>query len=910
MKNNTRLDGIKNFVNQWSDCGYERGEAQPFWLNLLRVLFGVDDPERRIVFEHRINGKFIDAMIPSTHVLIEQKSRGHDLDAAFRQAKAYDNELPFDRKSRWIVCSDFQTFRIYDMNRRKPEPEIIRLLELPKEYHRLNFLLDLQNEHIQRELELSLRAGEIVGNLYDAFAKSYVDPESPEATDSLNKLCVRLVFCLYAEDAGIFKKNQLHDYLNKFPTEHLRIALINLFEVLATPDEQRDPYIEDTLAEFPYVNGGLFVDEKIEIPKFTAAARFHLLVEAEGFNWAGISPTIFGALFESTLNPSTRRSGGMHYTSIENIRKVIDPLFLDELRAEFHKCKTRRQLLDFQDKLASLKFFDPACGSGNFLTETYLCLRRLENEVLKRLFGAKIKLGDIENPIKVSIEQFYGVEINDFAVAVAQTAMWIAESQMMRETGEIVHRELDFLPLKTAAHIVRGNALRLDWKKLVPRGLNYIMGNPPFSGARLMTAENKSDLHHVFDGWKNVGNLDFVCCWFKRAAEFIVDTSIRCGFVATNSIAQGELIGLMWKPIFVNQNIHIDFAWRTFKWSNEIKDSASVHCVIVGFSHAPNRKPKLIFDGEKKIVAKNINAYLLDAPDFFVERRTTPICNVPTIMIGNRPTDDGNYLFTAEEAEEFLQREPRAKKFIRQLIGGEEFVKGKLRYCLWLKDATPDEIRSMPQVRKRVENVRKFRSTSASADNRKDAVRPALFARTPQPVGVDYIAVPQVSSERRRYIPMGFICGDIIASNLIQIIPNATLHEFGVLESIVHMAWMRVVCGRLGNGYRYSASLVYNNFPWATPTETRRAAIERSAQKILDARTLYPNSGLAALYDEATMPLELRKAHAENDRAVLDAYGFDRSLDESEIVARLIQLYRTLIAPRASGANDAAGGNS
>ena len=765
--------------------------------------------------------------------------------------------------------------------------------------------MDIGDTNIKKEMEVSLQAGEIVGVLYDALLKQYKDPQAEDTLKSLNALCVRLVFCLYAEDAGIFgSKSMFHDYLRDIPASGVRKALVELFRTLDQKPEQRDKYLADdnpALAAFPYVNGGLFSDENIEIPPFTEELKALLLEKAsEDFDWSAISPTIFGAVFESTLNPETRRSGGMHYTSIENIHKVIDPLFLDGLRSELEEIKeiavdkTRKATLSaFQSKLAGLTFLDPACGSGNFLTETYLSLRKLENEVL-RCSTDQISM-DLDGIIQVSIGQFYGIEINDFAVTVAKTALWIAESQMMKETEDVVHMTLDFLPLKSYANITEGNALRLDWESVVPKHkLNYIMGNPPFVGARLMGLEQKDDINAIFFGWKNAGNLDYVSCWYKKAADLMSGTEIRAALVSTNSVTQGEAVANLWKPMF-EAGVHIDFAHRTFRWDSEAKIKAHVHCVIVGFSTAPNIASKVIYTAERPQIVQNINGYLLDAANIFVESRNKPICNVPEIGIGNKPIDGGNYLFTKEEMEVFLKAEPAAEKWFKPWYGSQEFINRKPRYCLWLGDCPPNELRKMPECMKRVEAVRQLRLASKSTGTVKLADTPTRFHVENMPEGT-YIVVPEVSSEKRRYVPMGFMTPDILCSNLVKIIPNATLYHFGVLTSNVHMAWMRAVCGRLEMRYRYSKDVVYNNFPWPTPTDAQKAKIEQTAQAILDARALYPDCSLADLYDEIAMPPELRKAHQQNDRAVMQAYGFDvATTTETSCVAELMRMYQRLV---------------
>ena len=922
MNDTEQRAAAKQFALDWQEHGDEKQETQAFWLALLQKIFGVEEPEKTISFERRVEvddpktgkstTKFIDGYIPQTRVLIEQKGMDIDLRKGYRQsdgsllspyqqARRYGGYLPQSEQPRWIIVCNFREFHIHDMNRPNDEPEVLELVDLEKEYHRLQFIIDTTSDHIKKEMDISLKAGELVGVLYDAFLEQYQKPNDPETLKSLNALCVRLVFCLYAEDAGIFGRHLMfHDYLSAHEREARR-ALIDLFRVLDQKPEERDPYMDDDLAAFPYVNGGLFADEKIIIPRLDENIVDLILRRAsEDFDWSSISPTIFGAVFESTLNPETRRSGGMHYTSIENIHKVIDPLFLDDLRNELAEIQRaavettrKRRLNEFQRKLAGLKFLDPACGSGNFLTETYISLRKLENEALRSL-SDQIVFGDLTNPIQVSIGQFYGIEINDFAVTVAKTALWIAESQMMKETEDIMHMSLDFLPLKSYANILEGNALRMDWERVVPKQeLNYIMGNPPFVGARMMDNAQKEDLNSVFPGWKNAGNLDYVSCWYKKAADLMEETSIRSALVSTNSVTQGEAVGNLWKPLF-EAGVHIDFAHRTFRWDSEAKMKAHVHCVIVGFSVAPNSKPKVIFTSDRPQIVENINGYLLDADDIFVESRSKPICDVPEIGIGNKPIDGGNYLFTKEEMQEFVAREPSSEKWFKPWYGSQEFINRNPRYCLWLGDCPPNELRKMPECMKRVEKVRQMRLESKSAGTRKLADTPTRFHVENMPKGT-YVVIPEVSSERRRYVPMGYMDGSVLCSNKVRLMPKATLFHFGIMTSNVHMAWMRVVCGRLKSDYDYSIKIVYNNFPWPTPTEEQKAKIEQTAQAILDARALYPDASLADLYDESTMPSELRKAHQQNDKAVMRAYGFDiKTTTETACVAELMRMYQKL----------------
>lgn len=690
-----------------------------------------------------------------------------------------------------------------------------------------------------------------------------------------------------------------------------------MFRVLDTKLQDRDPYLKDDnpeLAAFPYVNGGLFSDENIEIPPFTDEIRNLLLEKAsENFNWSEISPTIFGAVFESTLNPETRRSGGMHYTSIENIHKVIDPLFLDELKAELDEIcanpveRTRTaKLRVFQRKLASLTFLDPACGSGNFLTETYLSLRRLENKILVKLSHGQVTMYSAsESPIQVSISQFYGIEINDFAVTVAKTALWIAESQMMKETEKILLVPLEFLPLKTNAFIVEGNALRVDWESVVPKSkLNYIMGNPPFVGYSLQSKEQKSDILSIYvdekgKPYKTAGKIDYVAGWYYKAAKLMQNTPIRTAFVSTNSITQGEQVAGVWKPLFEQFGIHIDFAYQTFRWDSEASAKAHVHCVIVGFSVAVNTNSKKLFIGDKLHLSNNINAYLMDAPNVFIESRNTPLNGVLSMSSGGKPVEGGYYIFTDDEKNAFLKKEPSAQTYFRKFVGSDDFINGYTRWCLWLHDVSPSDIRKLPECMKRVNSVHDYRLESKKAATRAAAATPMSFMEIKRPVG-KFLIVPEVSSQRRKYVPLGFSDKEMICSNKVRFVSNATMYHFGILTSNVHMAWMRAVCGRLKSDYSYSINVVYNNFPWPTPTEQQKAKIEQTAKAILDARALYPDSSLADLYDDLTMPPELRKAHQANDRAVMDAYGFIKGTaartSESACVAELMKLYQQKVS--------------
>ena len=933
MKDSEIRIAAKNFAEYWKDRGYEKGESQSFWLELLGKVLGVENPTHFITFEEQVkidNTSFIDGHISATNVLVEQKSRNKDLRKAikqsdgslltpFQQAQRYSLGLPYSQRPRWIVTCNFSEFLIYDMEKPNGEPEQILLKDLPQEYYRLQFLVDTGDDNIRQEMEVSIKAGSLVGILYEAILNQYIDKTNPRSLQSLNMLCVRLVFCLYAEDAGIFgNHNKFHNYIKAFSGKDLRKALIALFKILDTKPDNRDPYEDEILASFPYVNGGLFADENIEIPQLTDEIRDILLRKAsENFDWSAISPTIFGAVFESTLNPETRRSGGMHYTSIENIHKVIDPLFLDELKEELEEIKdikvskTKEDRLEgFRNKLSTLTFLDPACGSGNFLTETYISLRRLENEALEAIIAeqkgqieGQIILGagsTIKDPIKVSISQFYGIEINDFAVTVAKTALWIAESQMMKETENIIHMNLDFLPLKSYANIVEGNALRIDWETVVPKDkLNYIMGNPPFVGYSLQSPEQKQDILSIYvdekgKTYKTAGKIDYVSGWYFKAAEFMQSTNVCTAFVSTNSITQGEQVAGVWKPLYDRFKIHIDFAHRTFRWDSEASLKAHVHCVIVGFSTAANNNQKRLYSSDRMQFVDNINFYLIEAPNIFVESRTKSICNIPQMVYGNKPTDGGYLFLSPDEYEQLVSSEPESIKYIKQIFGASEYINNKARYCLWLVGVSPAELRKSAFIMDRIEKVRNFRLNSNKEATRKSADTPALFQEIRHPDS-DYIIIPRHSSENRRYIPFGFVSSEIIVNDAVQMIPNASLYNFGVMMSNVHMAWVRVVCGRLEMRYRYSKDVVYNNFPWPTPTEEQKTKIEQTAQALLDARALYPDCSLADLYDELTMPVELRKAHQANDKAVMQAYGFWGKLNtESECVAELMKMYQNL----------------
>lgn len=919
MTDREQKAAAKAFADEWKDKGYEKGQSQPFWLSLLRDVLGVAHPEQYISFEDRVflgHTSFIDGYISETKVLIEQKGSNKSLDepikqsdgsllTPFQQAKRYITELPVSKHPRWVVTCNFKEFYVYDMEQPSGEPLKIELANLGRDCYLLQFLVNKENSELNREMEISLQAGDLVGELYDEILKQYNNPDDDEVLKSLNELCVRLVFCLYAEDAGIFGRHAMfHDYLSGVGVNNVRDALVELFKILDTKEEDRDPYGNPDLLAFPYVNGGLFANEHIIIPRFNEKIVDILLNKCSAdFDWSEISPTIFGAIFESTLNQETRRKGGMHYTPISIIHNVIDNLFLDDLYAEFESIislgivKTRKEKLErFQEKLANLKFLDPACGSANFLTESYISLRRLENKVIREIlacdkdnFAGQIVLGVAVNPVKVSISQFYGIEINDFAVTVGRTALWIAESQMLHETEEIIHMNLDFLPLKTNAYIQEGNALEIDWNDVISvHELSYIIGNPPFVGFTYMSDEQKSDMELIFPGIKN---LDFVAAWYKKASDYIKGTFVECAFVSTNSITQGETVARLWSLL----DVKINFAYKTFVWGSEAKIKAQVHCVIIGFATF-SRKVKKLYTGDNYKIVDNINAYLCDAPDILIDSRNKPLCDVSKMIYGNKPADGGYLIIEDEDYEDFIKREPQAKKYIRPLLGAIEYLHNKKRWCLWLKGVAPAEIKNCPLVYDRVKKCKEAREGSKAAGIRKFAQTPTLFAQITQPDNKDYIIIPRTSSEKRRYVPMGFMTSETIVTDAVQIVPDASLYEFGVLISNVHMSWMRAVCGRLKSDYRYSKDVVYNNFIWCEPTPEQKAKIEQTAQGILDARALYPDSDLAELYDEVLMPPELRRAHQLNDKAVMEAYGFTRNTEayksESACVAALMKLYK------------------
>ena len=914
----------------------------------MKDVCGIDDtsylvfekPVRLRESDGRIHTRKIDVYVPSSRIVIEMKGSSIDLTkkgqqsggdflTPFEQAKRYMDNIPHNQQGRYIITSNFREIRLYDLNNEIPEdkPIIIALKNLTESFPALSCLFGHENAErdIIKEEELSAKAGELIGGLYDELKKLY--PSSVDEkliSKSLNVLCVRFVFLFYAEDAGLFNTDEklFQNLVANTPASYLADKLRALFRVLNTKNDDPMRGLETAeLRAFPYTNGGLFADTEILVPQMSESVKNFIAHEAAEFDWSGISPTIFGAMFESTINARERHENGMHYTSIANIHKAIDPLFLDDLTHEVEELEQQRRLLEsqrlhgltdrdiavltqkvenFQDKLAKIRILDPACGSGNFLTESYLSLRRLENRALKVKEGNQISFSlfdddSSENPIKVRIDQFYGIEISGFACDVARTALWIAEAQMYDETKSIViGMKESFLPLTSNHNIHSTNALKADWNDIVEkRRLSYIVGNPPFLGARVMSPEQKKEALSVFHGLKGAGNLDYVTCWFIKAAQYIQHTDIKCAFVSTNSITQGEQVALLWKPLMNSFNIDIIFAHKSFEWVNEATDQAHVHVVIIGFCYGDYYGEKLLFSGNDAKKVSNINGYLADADNFFVENRTKPLCRVPEIGIGNKPIDGGNYLFTQKEMEDFLKQEPKAKKYFHKWYGATEFISRKPRYCLLLKDCSQAELLQMPKCLERVRAVRDFRLRSKSAGTRKIAKTPTKFHVTNIPKE-HYIVIPETSSSRRKYVPIGFLSYPDLCSNAVRIMPNATLYYFGILTSNVHMFWMKTVCGRLGSGYRYSKDIVYNNFPWPNITENQKSKIEETARRILCAREEYPGISYQKLYDpelEWMFP-KLKEAHEANDRAVMEAYGFNEKMTEDDIVAELMKMYQ------------------
>lgn len=927
----------KEFVKRWqkrlaaipAGSNNEQQDTQKFWVDLLINVLGIPSNtiDSFVDFERKVRGRRIDVFVSDHNFLCEQKSWGIDLDkpeprnggmeTPLQQAMWYARHLPYSERPRWVMTCNFGTFRLYDLDNERPEDTVqeFSLEELPDSLYLLSFLTSNETSRLHKEQQLSIEAGAYVSRLYDALAKQYhhieeKDERAQEEQRSLNVLITRIIFLLYAEDADLLQSHQAFGRYCEGDPAKLRRKLVDLFEAIDTPLDKRDEYMDEDLAAFPYVNGGLFADSSIIVPQMTPEILEAITDASQDFDWREISGVIFGGVFEGTLNPETRHAGGMHYTSVENIERCLKPLFLDELWDELHEAegertaaKRKQALARLHDKVASITIGDPACGSGNFLTEAYRQLRTIENRIIEDELSEETgNAGQTslviaqDSPVRVSLNQLYGIEINDFAVSVAKTALWITEEQMLRKTQEIyVGYDFDFLPLRSLSNLHEGNALKTDWSEVFPDDLTYLVGNPPFLGARNQSKEQKAELLEVFDGAKNAGNIDYCGAWYMKAARFTQGKRTRCALVSTNSICQGEQVANLWKPLH-DLGIHIDFAHNTFRWDNEAADKAHVFCVIVGFSRENCEKRLYVHDtpdaAEVKKAAKSINAYLSDAPDAFIWNRNKPICDVPKIGIGNKPIDGGFYLFADEEKTDFLNKEPGAESYFHRWIGSREFLHGESRWCLYLGDATFAELKELPRCRERIEAVREYRLASKSAPTRKLADRPAHFHVENMPKG-NSIVVPKVSSERRRYIPMGFVGPETLCSDLVFLIPNASLYHFGVLQSQFHNAWMRTVAGRLKSDYRYSGGIVYNNFVWPEPTVSQREEVERCAQAVLDARDAQEGATLADMYDpknETFFP-ELMAAHKALDAAVEAAYGVDFGGDEEKIVAHLFNLY-------------------
>lgn len=882
------------FVTRWKDASNEEAQAQSFTTDFLKV-FGIDDPEKTGDFEYKVSldeGRtgYIDYLWKKK-LAIEMKSRGKDLNKAYTQLKEYVFHLPDEDMPDMLMVCDFATIVLH--SRTTGEKFSFKTKDLRKHIKRFADIAGYETTRIyENQIDVNVKAAEKMARLHDALKEYGYEGHCLEV------YLVRILFCLFADDTGIFPDSSFANYIENSREDgsDLSSRLAQLFEILNCSDviRAKRKLLTPTLLQFRYINGGLFA-QSLPFADFNAKMR-QTLLNCCAFDWNKISPAIFGAMFQGVMDKKQRRELGAHYTSEENILKLINPLFMDALWREFDRVKAVPARLDaFHHKIASLKFLDPACGCGNFLIITYRELRLLELEILKMKTNTGQRHLDISTMLKVSVEQFYGIEYEDFPCQIAQVGMWLMDHQMNLRVADMFGMYYARLPLTQSATIVHANALRMDWEDVVPaKELSYILGNPPFVGARIMSAEQKDDLLHVFEDTKNAGNLDYVCCWYKKAVEIMQkNRRISTALVSTNSIAQGEQVAILWKPFF-DKGIHIHFAYRTFKWSNEAKGKAAVHCVIVGFG-MQKQTDNFIVNNDTRHKAENINCYLIDASNICIESRKKPLCAVPEIGIGNKPIDGGYYLFTEAEKNEFVKKEPLSEKYFRKWLGSEEFINGKVRYCLWLGDCPPSELKSMPECLKRVEAVKKYRLASKSAPTRKLADKPRRFHVENMPTS-EYIVIPEVSSENRYYIPIGFLHPDILSSNLVKIIPNATLYHFGILTSSVHMAWMRAVAGRLEMRYRYSKDIVYNNFPWPEANDKQKATIEPLAQAVLDARALFPESSLADLYDPLTMPPELLKAHQKLDRAVMKLYGFKANMAEAEVVAKLFERYQRLVA--------------
>jgi len=895
------------FVHEWKAETRERAEAQTFWNEFLEI-FGVR--RRKVaVFEKAVkktnkNTGAIDLFWRGV-LLAEHKSRGQNLDKATSQAFEYLENLPENDLPKSVIISDFAKIRLFDLETN--EETEFPLEDLPNRIHLFGFVSGYQKREYKDQDPVNIAVAEKMGELHDALL------ENGYGGHKLEIFLVRLVYCLFADDTGIFPKDHFRFFLDEKTDEsgaNTGALLSLLFQILDTAQNERQRNLDEDLQQFPHVNGALF-EKRIDLPFFNRKMR-QILLEACSFDWSKVSPAIFGSLFQSVMDREKRRNLGAHYTSEQNILKVVRGLFLDELYSEFEIVKhNANRLRQFHERIARMKFFDPACGSGNFLVITYREMRRLEIEILKQLraLTGNIQLElDISKISKIDVNSFYGIEIEEFPAQIATVALWLTDHQANMTLSAEFGLSYVRLPLRHAPNIVHTNALRLDWSEVVSREGNefettlYILGNPPFVGKDKRTAEQTADMAFACNDVNNFASLDFVAAWFIKAAKFIENARIQVAFVSTNSITQGEQVGVLWSYL-LEKGVKIHFAHRTFKWNNEARGKAAVHCVIIGFALFDANRKRL-FDYQTptsephEIETKNINPYLIDTADIVIPTRRQPLCNVPEMIYGNKPVD-GGFLFLNGEKEraEFLASEPKAEKFVRRILGSEEFINGIDRFCIWLKDAPPTEWRNLPQVMKRVQAVREFRSKSTKAATVKLAEIPYLFAEIRQPEN-DFLIVPRVSSENRRYVPIGFMPKEVVVNDLVSIVPNATLYLFGIMTSQMHMAWMRQVCGRLESRYRYSNNLVYNNFPFpSNPPEKQRERVEQAAQGILDARARFPEATLADLYDPNTMPKELSDAHRENDNAVDACYGSRRFKTDLERLEFLFDLYRQYTDP-------------
>jgi hypothetical protein len=836
-------------------------------------------------------------------ILIEMKSRGKNLDKAYQQAKDYTHGLKQHELPKYILISDFENFRLYDLDEDKTIE--FKLNDLVNNVQHFGYILGYQKKVYKEQDPANIKAAELMGKLHDRLE------EIGYTGHPLEVYLVRILFLLFAEDTTIFNKQQFQDYLEQRTAEDgsdLAAKLQELFQVLNTPKENRFKNLDEQLADFPYVNGKLF-EENLPTASFDTKMR-QALLDCCYIDWSKISPAIFGSMFQSVMNPKERRNLGAHYTSETNILKLIKPLFLDDLWKEFESIKdaassaaqAKNRLAEFHKKLSTLKFLDPACGCGNFLVITYRELRLLELEILRASNKTGQRVFDVREIIHLDVDMMYGIEYEEFPARIAEVAMWLIDHQMNMQISNEFGQYFVRLPLKKAAKIVHGNALNVDWESVVSKNeLSYIIGNPPFIGKKEQKPEQKADMEKVFANIKGSGVLDYVTAWYLKAAHYIQDTKIKVAFVSTNSIVQGEQVGLLWSLMFNKYKIKIHFAHRTFSWRNEAKGNAAVHCVIVGFANYDTTN-KSIFEYEDikgeahEIKAININPFLVEGKDITVKNRKSPICKVPEMNYGSMPIDEGNLILTDEEKEEALKNEPQIINAIKKYTGGDEFINNKKRWCLWLQNIEPSVLKNSKFILDRIEKTKNFRLSSNRAATNKLAEKPMLFGEIRQP-NSKYIIIPKVSSENRKYIPIGILEPTTITSGSALIIPNANLFMFGIMTSVMHMVWMKATCGRMKSDFQYSASIVYNNFPFPdNPNDKQIKAIETAAQKVLDARLQFPNSSLADLYDPLTMPPTLIKAHNELDKAVDLAYRPQAFTSEANRMVFLFELYEKYTA--------------